>query len=107
MRALMLDPAAILLDEPMAALDPLVRYELQEDLRRIFRAAGTTVLLVTHDMGEAGFFGDEIVLLGAGRIVQRGSLHDLVHAPADDFVRRFVTAQRFPDLTARDARQEP
>ena len=104
MRALMLDPAAVLLDEPMAALDPLVRYDLQEDLRRIFRATGKTVVMVTHDMGEAGFFGDEVLLLGAGRIVQRGTLDDLIHAPADEFVRRFVSAQRFPGLTDREGR---
>ena len=104
MRALMLDPAALLLDEPMAALDPLVRYDLQEDLRRIFRATGKTVVMVTHDMGEAGFFGDEVLLLGAGRIVQRGTLDDLIHAPADEFVRRFVSAQRFPGLTDREGR---
>ncbi len=104
MRALMLDPAAVLLDEPMAALDPLVRYDLQEDLRRIFRATGKTVVMVTHDMGEAGFFGDEVLLFGAGRIVQRGTLDDLIHAPADEFVRRFVSAQRFPGLTDREGR---
>ena len=104
MRALMLDPAALLLDEPMAALDPLVRYDLQEDLRRIFRATGKTVVMVTHDMGEAGFFGDEVLLLGAGRVVQRGTLDDLIHAPADEFVRRFVSAQRFPGLTHREGR---
>jgi len=104
MRALMLDPAAVLLDEPMAALDPLVRYDLQEDLRRIFRATGKTVVMVTHDMGEAGFFGDEVLLLGAGRIVQRGTLDDLIHAPADEFVRRFVSAQRFPGLYGGEGR---
>ncbi|MFN9369497.1 MAG: ATP-binding cassette domain-containing protein [Planctomycetia bacterium] len=104
MRALMLEPAAVLLDEPLAAVDPLVRYELQEDLRHIFRAAGTTVLMVTHDMGEAGFFGDELVLLGGGRIVQRGTLRDLIRTPADDFVRRFVGAQRFPAM-ADDGRE--
>lgn len=104
MRALMLDPAALLLDEPMAALDPLVRYDLQEDLRRIFRATGKTVVMVTHDMGEAGFFGDEVLLLGAGRVVQRGTLDDLIHAPADEFVRRFVLAQRFPGLSGGEGR---
>lgn len=104
MRALMLDPAALLLDEPMAALDPLVRYDLQEDLRRIFRATGKTVVMVTHDMGEAGFFGDEVLLLGAGRVVQRGTLDDLIHAPADAFVRRFVSAQRFPGLSGSEGR---
>lgn len=104
MRALMLDPAALLLDEPMAALDPLVRYDLQEDLRRIFRDTGKTVVMVTHDMGEAGFFGDDVLLLGAGRVVQRGTLDDLIHAPADEFVRRFVSAQRFPGLSGSGRR---
>jgi osmoprotectant transport system ATP-binding protein len=61
MRALMLDPELILLDEPMGALDPLVRFDLQEDLRQIFRTLKKTVVMVTHDMGEAGFFGDEFV----------------------------------------------
>jgi osmoprotectant transport system ATP-binding protein len=99
MRALMLDPAVILLDEPMGALDPLVRYDLQEDLRKIFQTLHKTVAMVTHDMGEAGFFGDRVVLLGGGRIVQDGTLDDLIRAPADDFVERFVNAQRLPVLS--------
>ena len=94
MRALMLDPHVILLDEPMGALDPLIRFDLQEDLRRIFQTLGKTVVMVTHDMAEAGFFGDEVVLLGDGRIVQRGTLEELINSPADPFVRRFVNAQR-------------
>jgi osmoprotectant transport system ATP-binding protein len=96
MRALMLDPSVLLLDEPMGALDPLVRYELQEDLRGIFRRLTKTVVLVTHDLSEAGFFGDVVILLGEGRIVQQGTLDDLVHHPADPFVTRFVNAQRLP-----------
>jgi osmoprotectant transport system ATP-binding protein len=96
MRALMLDPAVLLLDEPLGALDPMVRHDLQTDLKRIFRELKKTVVLVTHDMGEAGFLGDEIVLLRAGAIVQRGTLPDLVHAPADEFVVRFINAQRSP-----------
>ena len=96
MRALMLDPPLVLLDEPMGALDPLVRYDLQNDLREIFRSLQKTVVLVTHDMGEAGFFGDEVLLLGSGRIVQRGTLDELLHKPADDFVKKFILAQRLP-----------
>ncbi len=96
MRALMLDPVIVLLDEPMGALDPLVRYDLQEDLRNIFQSLKKTVVLVTHDMGEAGFFGDRVVLLGGGRIVQQGTLDDLVQAPADSFVVKFINAQRLP-----------
>ena len=97
MRALMLDPEVILLDEPMGALDPLVRFDLQEDLRKIFKSLKKTVVMVTHDMGEAGFFGDRVILLGSGRIVQEGTLDDLLRAPADDFVRRFISAQRLPE----------
>jgi osmoprotectant transport system ATP-binding protein len=96
MRALMLDPAVILLDEPMGSLDPLVRFDLQEDLRKIFQSLGKTVAMVTHDMGEAGFFGDRVILLGGGRIVQEGTLDDLLRAPADEFVERFISAQRLP-----------
>jgi osmoprotectant transport system ATP-binding protein len=98
MRALMLDPEVILLDEPMGALDPLVRFDLQEDLRKIFVSLRKTVCIVTHDMGEAGFFGDRVILLGSGRIVQQGKLDDLIRAPADEFVRRFINAQRLPGL---------
>jgi osmoprotectant transport system ATP-binding protein len=96
MRALMLDPDVLLLDEPLGALDPLVRSELQDDLRRVFQTLRKTVVLVTHDLGEAGFFGDPIVLLRDGQIVQQGTLAELVHAPADPFVTQFVNAQRSP-----------
>jgi osmoprotectant transport system ATP-binding protein len=94
MRALLLDPDVLLLDEPLGALDPIVRSELQADLRQIFRALGKTVVLVTHDLGEAGFFGDLIVLLRDGQVVQQGTLADLVKAPAEPFVTRFVNAQQ-------------
>ena len=94
MRALMLDPDVLLLDEPLAALDPMIRHELQGELRDIFRSLAKTVVLVTHDIGEAGHFGDGIVLLRDGMIVQQGTLRDLVSAPADAFVERFVSAQR-------------
>jgi osmoprotectant transport system ATP-binding protein len=105
MRALMLDPAIILLDEPMGALDPLVRYELQEDLRSIFQSLQKTVVLVTHDMGEAGFFGDNVVLLGNGQIVQQGTLDELIRFPANEYVTRFIRAQRLPTLENADVAQ--
>jgi osmoprotectant transport system ATP-binding protein len=94
MRALMLDPDVLLLDEPLGALDPIIRSELQTDLRQIFHSLRKTVVLVTHDLGEAAFFGDLIVLLRSGKIVQQGTLADLIHAPADPFVTRFINAQR-------------
>jgi osmoprotectant transport system ATP-binding protein len=94
MRALILDPEVLLLDEPLGALDPMIRSELQMDLRRIFQSLHKTVVLVTHDLSEAGFFGDRIVLLRLGQIVQQGKLADLIHSPADGFVTRFIHAQR-------------
>jgi osmoprotectant transport system ATP-binding protein len=94
MRALMLDPAVLLLDEPLGALDPIIRRDLQTELKEIFGTLGKTVVLVTHDIGEAGYFGDLIVLLQAGRIVQQGALVELLESPADPFVERFITAQR-------------
>ena len=94
MRALMLDPDVLLLDEPLGALDPIVRSELQADLREIFRSLGKTVVLVTHDIGEAGFFGDVVVLFREGVIIQQGTLDDLVNEPVDPFVTRFINAQR-------------
>src|SRR6185437_235769 len=96
MRALMLDPALLLLDEPLGALDPLIRSDLQGDLRGIFQTLHKTVVLVTHDLGEAGFLGDTLVLMQAGRIVQRDAFTNLIRAPADDFVTRFINAQRHP-----------
>lgn len=93
-RALMHDPPTLLLDEPLGSLDPLVRHELQEDLRAIFRRLGKTVVLVTHDLAEAAFFSERLVLMRHGRVAQEGSIEDFLRAPADDFVREFVAARR-------------
>jgi osmoprotectant transport system ATP-binding protein len=100
MRALMLGPELLLLDEPLGALDPMIRAELRADLREIFRLLGQTVVLVTHDLVEAEFFADRVVLLRDGRIVQQGPLRDLVERPADPFVTRFISAQSKPGATA-------
>jgi osmoprotectant transport system ATP-binding protein len=94
MRALMLDPHVLLLDEPLGALDPLVRARLQDELRAIFRQLRKTVVLVTHDLSEAAYLADTIVLLNQGRIVQAGTLPDLLERPADPFVSEFIRAQR-------------
>ena len=94
MRALMLSPELLLLDEPLGALDPLVRASLQEDLKEIFAHLRQTVLFVTHDLAEAIYFGDEIVLMNEGRIVQKGSVVDLREKPVEPFVSEFINAQR-------------
>ncbi|MGB0723726.1 MAG: ATP-binding cassette domain-containing protein [Gammaproteobacteria bacterium] len=100
MRALMLDPEILLLDEPLGALDPIIRYDLQAELKGIFQALGKTVVLVTHDLAEAAYLADEVVLLEDGRIAQRGRMVDLVERPAAPFVERFVKAQRGHDWGA-------
>ena len=94
MRALMLSPELLLLDEPLGALDPLVRSSLQQDLKEIFARLKQTAVLVTHDMAEAAFLADEIVLLNEGRVVQRGTAADLRDHPATEFVSDFISAQR-------------
>src|SRR5436305_2669777 len=77
MRALMLSPELLLLDEPLGALDPLVRASLQKELKEIFSQLGQTVLLVTHDLPEAAYLGDQLVLMNEGRIVQEGLIDNL------------------------------
>ena len=93
-RALMLDPPVLLLDEPLAALDPIIRNELQTQMRGLFATLRKTVVLVTHDVAEAAYLGDTLVLLRDGRVLQQGSARDLIAAPAAPFVRAFMTAQR-------------
>ena len=94
MRAAMMNPAVMLLDEPMAALDPLIRRSVQQELKSIFQRLDKTVLLVTHDLGEAVFLAEQITMLHEGRVVQSGSYRDLLRNPANDFVTQFINAQR-------------
>jgi len=105
MRALMLDPDLILLDEPLGALDPMIRVELQRELAAIFQRLHKTVLMVTHDLAEAVFFGDQLVLLRAGRIVQQGTAEALLQSPAEPFVAEFVNAQREPQRVLMEVSQ--
>jgi osmoprotectant transport system ATP-binding protein len=100
MRALMLDPPVLLLDEPLGALDPVTRNELQRELKSIFEKLGKTVVIVTHDMAEAAYFADEVVMMREGRIVQRGTIQDLLERPADPYVSAFISAQRIPTRVA-------
>lgn len=99
MRALMLSPELLLLDEPFAALDPLVRARLQTELKSIFRELHQTALLVTHDLAEAARLGDHIILMNEGRVVQGGTFRDLNEMPATKFVSEFINAQRSTVLT--------
>lgn len=96
MRALMLDPELLLLDEPLGALDPMIRYELQQELKHIFNQLDKTVVMVTHDIAEAAYFGDSLVLIREGRVIQSGDFKEFVHKSAESFVEQFITAQCEP-----------
>jgi osmoprotectant transport system ATP-binding protein len=93
-RALMLRPEVLLLDEPLAALDPMVRALLQTELKAIFQRLRLTVIFVTHELAEAAWLGDKIVLLRQGSVVQTGTFEALRDHPADEFVSEFIRAQR-------------
>jgi osmoprotectant transport system ATP-binding protein len=93
MRALFLNPRSLLLDEPLGALDPLIRAGLQRDLNEVFARIGTTVLLVTHDLVEAGRLANRVCVMNAGYIVQQGPFADILQKPSDEFVREFVSSQ--------------
>jgi len=96
MRALMLNPSLLVFDEPLAALDPLIRSDLQNQLKSIFQELKKTVILVTHDISEAVFFGETVTIMDQGKIIQSGSFRELVQNPVDPFVTRFINAQRPP-----------
>lgn len=94
MRAAFLDPSVLLLDEPMGALDPLIRRTLQDELKAIFTRLKKTVVIVTHDLAEATFFAEEMTLLHEGRVMQSGRFEEFVRNPADPFVTYFIQAHR-------------
>nr|WP_256468024.1 ABC transporter ATP-binding protein [Bradyrhizobium sp. CW9] len=89
-RALATDPKIVLLDEPLSALDAKLRLELRIELKEILRSVGSTTIVVTHDQEEALSLGDEVVVMHAGKIVQRGTPTQIYKAPADKFVAEFV-----------------
>ena len=94
-RALAADPQILLMDEPFAAVDPIVRRELQLELMRLQAELGKTVVFVTHDIDEALLLGDTVVVLkNGGEIAQIGTPEQLVSEPADDFVRDFIGFDR-------------
>ncbi|MGP3773818.1 quaternary amine ABC transporter ATP-binding protein [Streptomyces sp. SDT5-1] len=89
-RALAVDPEVLLFDEPFSALDPLIRRDMQEEVVRLHREEGRTMVFITHDLQEALRLGDRIALMRDGKVVQLGTPEEIVGAPADDYVREFV-----------------
>ncbi|MEZ5497918.1 MAG: ATP-binding cassette domain-containing protein [Steroidobacteraceae bacterium] len=97
-RGLFMNPDVLLLDEPLGALDPMIRHDLQQELREIFAKLAKTVVMVTHDLAEAAHFAHRIVLMRNGRVVQAGTARQLLDAPVDEFAAHFVRAQRGAQL---------
>ncbi|GAA4192706.1 ATP-binding cassette domain-containing protein [Gryllotalpicola kribbensis] len=94
-RGLAVDPNILLMDEPFGAVDPLVRVELQTELKRLQHELDKTVVFVTHDIDEAFLLGDQVVLFRPGGVIaQAGTPRELLEAPADDFVAEFIEAGR-------------
>jgi glycine betaine/proline transport system ATP-binding protein len=89
-RALATDPAVLLFDEPFSALDPLIRRDMQAEVRRLHAEVGKTLVFITHDLTEALTLGDRIAVMRDGALVQLGTPEELVGAPADDYVADFV-----------------
>ncbi|MFI1967306.1 glycine betaine/L-proline ABC transporter ATP-binding protein [Streptomyces pathocidini] len=103
-RALAVDPEVLLFDEPFSALDPLIRRDMQQEVIRLHREEGRTMVFITHDLSEALRLGDRIALMRDGRIVQLGTPEEIVGSPADDYVREFVRdVAREQVITVRSA----
>jgi ABC-type sugar transport system ATPase subunit len=103
-RALLRDPVAFLLDEPLSALDPVLRTAARHDLDEVLRSDGRCALHVTHDQTEAMTLGDRVVLLNEGRLEQVGTPRELYDTPASTFVATFVGTHPMSLLTPAQAR---
>ncbi|HET9997704.1 MAG TPA: ATP-binding cassette domain-containing protein, partial [Nocardioides sp.] len=90
-RALAADPEILMFDEPFSALDPLIRRDMQNEVIRLHREVGKTMVFITHDLAEALKLGDRILIMRDGEIIQIGTPDEVVGAPADDYVRDFVS----------------
>jgi glycine betaine/proline transport system ATP-binding protein len=90
-RALAADPAVMMFDEPFSALDPLIRRDMQNEVIRLHHEVGKTMVFITHDLAEALKLGDRILIMRDGEVVQVGRPDEVVGAPADDYVKDFVS----------------
>lgn len=93
-RALAASPDILLMDEPFGAVDEITRGSLQEEISRIHRETGITVLFVTHDIGEALKLGTKVLVMDGGSIQQFDPPREILHAPATDYVRKLVEKER-------------
>jgi molybdate transport system ATP-binding protein len=100
-RALALQPQLLLLDEPLAALDVQTRREVRQELRRILAQVAITTVLVTHQYLEALLFGDHILVLDHGQLIQQGSQRDLLQHPRSSYVAELVGTNFFRGRVVR------
>ncbi len=107
-RALAVDPSLLLFDEPFSALDPLIRRDMQNEVIRLHHEVGKTMVFITHDLQEALKLGDRILIMRDGAVVQVGRPDEVVGAPADDYIRDFVSdVPRSHVLTLRWVMRDP
>ena len=106
-RALAVDPAVLLMDEPFSGLDPLIRREMQDELAALQTEQHRTIVFITHDLDEALKIGDRIVIMRDGEIAQAGAPEDIVTAPADDYVSEFVQDVSMSKVIRARAIMEP
>ena len=107
-RALAVDPSVMLFDEPFSALDPLIRRDMQAEVIRLHHEVGKTMVFITHDLAEALKLGDRILIMRDGALVQMGTPAEVVAAPADDYVRDFVSdVPRSHVITLRYVMRDP
>lgn len=93
-RALAASPEILLMDEPFGAVDEITRASLQQEIARIHRETGITVLFVTHDIGEALRLGTRVLVMANGEIQQYAAPEEILRAPATDFVRQLAAGER-------------
>ena len=101
-RALAPRPDVLLLDEPLSALDALVRTRLRDEIRRIQQRVGITALYVTHDQSEAMAIADRVAVMNAGRVEQLATPSDLYDRPSSQFSATFVGSRNAVELVVRD-----
>lgn len=102
LRALAASPPIVLMDEPFGALDPMTRETLQDEVKKLQKKLGKTIVFVTHDMGEALKLADTIIFMEKGEVVQMAPPEEMLEAPASDMVRSFL-GKHIPSATGEQA----
>mgnify|MGYP003288935011 CR=1 FL=1 len=89
-RALIKNPDIYLFDEPLSNLDPLVKVELKKEIKKIKEEYNATMIFVTHDINDALYLADRVIIMDQGKIVEEGNIHEIIKNPSNDFVKKFL-----------------